>query len=439
MALMNPSILVVDDELKLCESLSKILTAHNLPCEYTDNSVTALSMIKENQYQLIISDIKMPGISGLSLLEQISQCAKKLKVIMISGYASTDMVVEAMKLGALNFYEKPLDIPRLVEEVKKVVNNDEHPPFPKEGEMIIHDEKMKHCLQMAHTAALTDVPVIITGESGTGKEHFATTLHENSNRKEKPFIKINCAALPEALLESELFGHEKGAFTDAKSSRKGKFEAAEGGTLFFDEIGDMSLNIQAKLLRVLQEKEYEPVGSNQVRKADVRFVAATHRNLEKMIANGTFRQDLYYRLSVICLEIPPLRERNKDIIPLCDYFLALYCVRYNKPAILLSDEVGAIFQNHSWPGNIRELKNTIERTVIFSKGKEITREDLPSQYKVMIPQENEPLSSFYEKVDREVVLGALEKAHGNKSHAADYLNISRKTLYAKLKKLNIEL
>ncbi|MBI9107450.1 MAG: sigma-54-dependent Fis family transcriptional regulator [Spirochaetales bacterium] len=436
---MKPSVLIVDDEIKLCESLSKILTAHNLPSEYTDDPEKAVSMIQKNDYQLVISDIKMPGMSGISLLQQISSFNKNLQVLMISGYASVDNVVEAMKLGAVNFYEKPLDLPRLIEEVKGLIGDSRDTSAPKEGEMIIFDQIMKNRLQMVNTAAATDAPVIITGESGTGKEHFATALHENSKRKDKPFIKINCAALPEALLESELFGHEKGAFTDAKNDHKGKFEIAEGGTLFFDEIGDMSLKTQAKLLRVLQEKEYEPLGSNKIRKADVRFVAATHRNLEEMIDKGTFRRDLYYRLSVICLEIPPLRERKEDIIPLCDYFLSLYCGSYDKPAIVLSDEVRDIFQNHSWPGNIRELKNTIERTVIFSKCCEVLREDLPSQYQVMIPKESEPLASLHEKVDREVVLGALDKAHGNKSQAAEYLNISRKTLYAKMKKLNIEL
>ncbi|MDC7228663.1 MAG: sigma-54 dependent transcriptional regulator [Spirochaetales bacterium] len=436
---MNPAVLIVDDEIKLCESLSQILKAHKIPSEYTDNPSEAVSLIKNKSYRLLISDIKMPGFSGIELLEQIKALDNKLQVIMISGYASVDTVVEAMKLGALNFYEKPIDIARFVEEIKQILMKQSHPIIPKDGKIIINDRVMMERWQMATTAAATDAPVIITGESGTGKEHFAAAVHENSRRKEKPFIKINCAALPDTLLESELFGHEKGAFTDAKSDRKGKFEVAEGGTLFFDEIGDMNLNTQAKLLRVLQEKEFERLGSNKVRSADVRFVAATHRNLEAMIEEGTFRQDLYYRLSVICLDIPPLRERKDDIIPLSDFFISLYCSRYEKPVLRLSDEVKHIFMNHSWPGNVRELKNTIERTVIFSKSSEVKREELPSQYQVMMPVEQDTFTSLHDKVDREMVLGALDKAHGNKSQAAEYLNISRKTLYAKLKKLNIEL
>ena len=436
---MNPRILIVDDEIKLCESLSKILNAHKLESGYTDDPEEAVRLIEENGCRLLISDIKMPGLSGIELLERINALDNRLDVIMISGYASVDTVVEAMKLGALNFYEKPIDIPRLVEEVKGILDRQDSRHLPKDDEMILFDSVMKERWQMAATAAATDAPVIITGESGTGKEHFATAVHENSDRRDGPFVKINCAALPEALLESELFGHEKGAFTDARTDRKGKFEVAEGGTLFFDEIGDMSINTQAKLLRVLQEKEYERLGSNRVRHADVRFVAATHRNLEEMIENGTFRQDLYYRLSVICLEIPPLRERKDDILPLAEFFISIYCSRYGKPELKLSDEVKTIFRNHSWPGNIRELKNTIERTVIFSKCCEVHRADLPSQYQVMMPVEPETLTSLYEKVDREVVLGALEKAHGNKSQAAEMLNISRKTLYAKMKKLNIDL
>ena len=436
---MSSTILIVDDELKLCESLSKILTAHGLESEYTDDPLKAVSWIQKNNYRLIISDIKMPGLSGIELLSQIRASSSKADVIMISGYSSIDTVVEAMKLGALNFYEKPIDIQKFVEEVKEIIVKDKNSLNLLDEGMILHDGIMLERWDMAKTAAETDAPVIITGESGTGKEHFAAAVHENSSRSAKPFIKINCAALPEALLESELFGHERGAFTDAKTERKGKFEIAEGGTLFFDEIGDMSLNTQAKLLRVLQEKEYERVGSNTVRKADVRFVAATHRNLEEMIKNGTFRQDLYYRLSVICLEIPPLRERKDDILPLSEYFISYFCERYNKSRLELSDEVKDIFINHSWPGNIRELKNTIERTVIFSKCCEVKRDDLPSQYQVMMPVEPATLNSFYEKVDREVILGAIKKAHGNKSQAAEYLNISRKTLYVKMKKLNIKL
>jgi DNA-binding NtrC family response regulator len=441
---MENKILIVDDEREMCVSLQKLFLAHGICSDFCTDGIMARQKISQHSYSLLISDLKMPGLSGLELLKEIRTYQPSLYTLMISGYASTEAVVQAMRLGATNFYEKPVPFSILLKEVQKLLgkeNEEKTDQLENPGgcPIITVNPHMKHIIAMAEKAAHTDAPVIITGESGTGKELVASIIHESSERNMKAFIKINCAALPDALLESELFGYEKGAFTDAKESRKGKFEAAEGGTVFFDEISDMSLQTQSKLLRVLQEHEYERLGSNQTRKANIRFVAATNKDLQQCIAEGKFREDLYFRLSVICLTLPPLKERIDDIMPLTKKFIADFNGKYKKAIQGIDKNVQQIFFNHPWPGNIRELKNCIERAVIFCESREITPVDLPTQYHLHTNlDEYGSMKCLFDTISREMILDALEKVEGSRTKAAELLNISRKTLYLKMKNLGIE-
>ncbi|RKX98267.1 MAG: sigma-54-dependent Fis family transcriptional regulator [Spirochaetes bacterium] len=432
------TILIVDDETAMCVSLAKLFKAHNYNAIYTSDSCEVENILKENNILLVITDYKMPGITGTSLIKSIKQRYPDLPVIMISGYGSVDTIVTAMRYGALNYYEKPLKFQKLLSEVNQLSEVKTKKSEKKIDETIItNNEKMLKALQIVNKIASTDIPVIITGESGTGKELIARKIQLKSSRAEKPYIKINCASIPETLIESELFGHERGAFTDAKDSRKGKFEIAEGGTIFFDEIGELNINTQAKLLRVLQEKEFERLGSNKVKPMDVRFITATNKDLKTLIQEGTFRDDLYYRLSVVHLELPTLKERQEDIIPLANQFLKLFNQKYSKSVTSISNDTISIFINHSWPGNIRELKNCMERSVIFCESDIILPEHLPSQYNKDISPEDSDMKGIYDNVTREVILNALNTAAGNKSKAAEILSINRRTLYNKMKRLGM--
>ena len=387
---MSYSILIVDDEKHMCISLSKLLSLHGFKTSFSTGAEDALSELREQKFDLIITDLKMPGMSGLSFIEKVKSMKLPVPIIMISGYASTENVVEAMRCGAVNFYPKPVKTDELISEIRKILNirkgretDDRH--------IVTENRKMQDLISMAEKAGPTEASVIITGESGTGKELFAAHIHNISKRKDKPYIKINCAAIPENLLESELFGHVKGAFTDAREDRQGKFEAAEGGSIFLDEIGEMSMATQVKLLRVLQEREFERVGSNDIRRMDVRFIAATNRDLLEMIRCGKFREDLFYRLNVVNLKIPALRERKEDILPLARHFLHEMNLVYNKKIQSLSHEVSTAFLSHDWPGNIRELKNTVERAVIFCEEEELGLDCLPERYRSEYDRKNDSL------------------------------------------------
>lgn len=433
---MADTILIIDDEKQMCISLARLLEAHSFETSYAMFPDRALEMLRHNTYDLVITDLKMPGMDGLDFIQRVKAMKLPVPMIMISGYASVENVVEAMKLGALNFYPKPLDINRLVKEIKQYLRV--HSTSCGSRDKIITDNpRMRELLLVAKTASPTDAPVIISGESGTGKELFAEYIHAMSHRSSAPYITMNCASIPETLLESELFGHTKGSFTDAREDRKGKFEIAEKGTIFFDEIGEMSLKTQAKLLRVLQEKEYERLGSNEVRKMDVRFIAATNKDLRKMISEGSFREDLYYRLSVITIDIPPLRNRKEDILPLARHFLGEYNCIYNKRIHDINREVSSAFLHHEWPGNVRELKNCMERAVIFCEHEDIEPEHLPQQYRSLIEGQPEGLKKLYDKITREVILDALEQTAGSKQKAAELLGINRRTLYNKMKMLDL--
>jgi two-component system, NtrC family, response regulator AtoC len=435
--------LIVDDEVDLCRTLAKILVNEGYECCYTPDPLEFEDLLARERPDLVIMDLRMPRLGGLQLLRKFRMTDSDLPVLMMSGYSSAESIVQAMKIGATNFYTKPLKIPSLLAEMRILAEHAR--PRSRAGEegasreIITRDPEMLKVLGLIEKVARTDVSVVIVGESGTGKELVASAIHRQSRRADAPMIKLNCAAIPDTLLESELFGHEKGSFTDACATRVGKFEEAEGGTLFLDEIGDTSLHTQAKLLRVLQERRFERLGSNQVRKADVRFVAATNRCFEEMIREGSFRSDLYYRLSVVKLEIPPLRRRRSDIPLLAAHFLEEFSEFYGKRVRAFEPEVERVFLAHDWPGNVRELRNCVERAVIFAEGDTIAAASLPLQYEEIRREVAEDYRGLLAQVNREMILEALDKAGGNKTEAASLLSMTRRTLYNKMKTLGIPL
>ena len=438
---MDYSILLIDDELEMCLSLSDVLTAKGYTIRHTTNPLDVPQMLDREQIDLMIMDIKMPQMGGIDLLKAIKQQTSSLPVIMMTGYPTVENAVRAMKYGAVNVYTKPLKLPELLQEIQelaaKSARKRNRPQYSKYT-IITEDPAMHAILDMIEQASPTNAPVLIAGESGTGKELVAHSLQQLSPRANTPFVKVNCAALTENLLESELFGHEKGAFTGAAKERKGRFELAHTGTIFLDEIGDMSLKTQAKILRVIQEQEFERVGGSKTLKADIRIIAATNKDLAHLIEAGQFREDLYYRLSVITIHLPPLRERPDDILPLANYFIDHYNGVYQKAIHGLSDDVRWFFRKHSWPGNVRELKNCVERAVIFCQQATIEVESLATQYKRLIEHPDDgDYEQALESLNREIILDALGKSKGVKKKAADLLNIDRRTLYNRMKKLGL--
>jgi two-component system, NtrC family, response regulator AtoC len=439
------TLLIVDDEEEMCISLREIFTAEGFLTETTTNPEEAVGILQNRSIDLILMDIRMPEIGGISLLKMIRDRWSSLPIIMISGYASTQNIVQAMRYGALNFYEKPLEIPALIDEIRAYLGKQTVCPQDyREADLVSNNPVMEEVYQVVRTAAPTAAPVIITGESGTGKERIASAIHELSDRRDRSMVKINCAAIPDTLLESELFGYEAGAFTDARKARQGKFELADGGSIFFDEIGDMSLKTQAKLLRVLQEQEFERLGSNKLVRTDVRIIAATNSDIDDLIRRGVFREDLFYRISVISIHLTPLRERMEDIVQLAHYFLDVFNDRYDKRTTGFSPATKAILLSHDWPGNIRELKNVVERAVIFGQGEFIEVDDLPKQYRkqegppaASAPEGADHLVKMYDSLSRRAILAALETAKGSRGKAAEILNIHRKTLYNRMKKYGI--
>jgi two-component system, NtrC family, response regulator AtoC len=441
----HPMVLIVDDELKMCKSLGEILLNKGFSNSYCTNSLDAMEKIRTLQPKILILDIRMPGKGGVDILQEARSLSPHIPVLMITGYPSIEVTVQAMKYGATNLFVKPLDIEKIVWEISHLldeqkkqmsaqnnIKTSKHPVLSRNKEVL----EILHSLDKV---AKTDASVLITGESGSGKELIAQSIQEKSNRSMAPFIKVNCAALAQTLLESELFGHEKGAFTGAISQHKGKFELAHGGTLFLDEIGDMSLATQGKILRVLQDNELTRLGGEKPIRTNIRLITATNKNIEHMIAREEFREDLYYRIAVVTYSLPPLRERKEDILLLAEYFMNLFAERYTKNLHGISTEVQEILYSHSWPGNIRELKNCIERAVIFSESDVIIPSDLPRQYQRKVEKS---LRDNYEtaqaSLDRDIILEALKLNEGIKQKAAESLRMHRKTLYNKMKKLGIE-
>ena len=448
---MDYTILLIDDELEMCLSLADVLKAKGYATLYTTNPLDVTGILKQARVDLIIMDIKMPEMSGIDLLKVIKKHDSTIAVIMITGYPTVENAVRAMKYGALNFYVKPLTLAELLKEIKELAAKASRKQSGKKDlqyTIITREPAIQDILETIENAAPTTAPVLITGESGTGKELVANSLQHLSPRAKHPFVKVNCAALPDDLLESELFGHERGAFTGAVNERKGRFELADKGTIFLDEIGDMRLKTQAKILRVIQEQEFERLGSTKTIKCDVRIVAATNKNLDKLVEENRFREDLYYRLKVIPIEIPPLRDRRSDIPLLIHHFLDVLCKVKKKKIRGISKKVMKALGNYDWPGNVRELENIVERMVILSEDDYLDLEDLPEKIaqmekmdqtiQMLIPDEGFSLSNAINEYERQLILNALEKADWVKNRAAKLLNMNRTTLVEKIKKQGID-
>ncbi len=460
------TILIVDDEENVRYSFRKLFRGIHTEVIEAANGIEALSMINKNKPDLVIMDIEMPGMNGLEAIHRIKQLMPSVPVIIMTAFGTTERVIAAMKYGAFEYLEKPFDVPRLkalVEEALESATSDITDgklqlaaPSGKSGGILGQSTAIKEVYKMIGRVAATDVSVLITGESGTGKELVAKAIHEHSNRSRKPFVAINCAAIPDNLLESELFGYEKGAFTDASLPKPGKFEQADGGTLFLDEIGDMSLNLQAKLLRVLQDGTFERLGSNKTVKVDIRLLSATNKQLESAIQTSLFREDLYYRIKVISITIPPLRIRKEDIELLAKHFLSRYSIELKKPQPVVPDESLRLMLNYAWPGNVRELENMMKRTVLLSKSNVINpaflQQEMQTFLKIDTPSKNEPVAllpenpSAYEGMLYRHVIENTEKAlimqtqafcRGNLSKTAKLLGISRAMLYERMQKFGL--
>lgn len=366
-------ILVIDDERSIRNTLKDILEYEKYQVDVADDGTAGLDLVKKNEYDIVLCDIKMPGMDGIEVLEKIQDEDIETPIVMISGHGNIDTAVESIKKGAYDFIEKPLDLNRLLITIRNAMDKSSlltetkvlKKKVSKKYEMVGESAAIKKIIDMADRVAPTDARVLITGSNGTGKELIARRLHEKSNRSAQPFVEVNCAAIPSELIESELFGHEKGAFTSALKQRKGKFEQADGGTLFLDEIGDMSLSAQAKVLRALQENIITRVGGDKPIKVDVRVLAATNKNLSEEIEKGTFREDLYHRLSVILIKVPALNERPEDIPLLANHFINQICGEYGMPVKPIETEALQKLQQMRWTGNIREFRNVIERLIIL--------------------------------------------------------------------------
>jgi two-component system nitrogen regulation response regulator NtrX len=447
------TILLVDDEVGIQETLSAVLRDEGFKVEIASSGEECLSRLETKGYELILLDIWLPGIDGLETLEAIQKMKNGVAVVMISGHGSIETAVKATKLGAFDFIEKPLSIEKILLVIKNAL---EHKHLQEENlilkaelgnryQIIGESIPMKALRQQLAVAAPTNGRVLIFGESGTGKELVAHALHYQSLRHSGPFVEVNCAAIPDELIESELFGHVKGSFTGASGNKTGKFEKADGGTLFLDEIGDMSLKTQAKVLRALEEQRFEPLGANAPVSVDVRVIAATNKNVDEEMEKGNFRRDLFYRLNVIPFNVPPLRERVEDIPVLTKHFIREFSVLYGRRHKEISSESMDILLSYFWPGNVRELKNLVERLVIMTPSMRIETRHLPSallkgNVPLEEPAEARSLSEARLAFDRDFILKKLEESNGNISRTAEALGIERSHLYRKLKalKINVE-
>ncbi len=440
------AVCVLDDELEVCLSLAELFRSEGIACAVTASPAEAGEwLLARSAIRVLVTDIRMPEMNGLDLLRSVGRARPDLAVIVMTGYPSVENAVTAMKLGAADFIPKPVDFPSLLEEVRRLLNA---APDSAAGQdnIVTGDSAFLQVIRHLDIAAATDVPVVLLGESGTGKELLARRLHRMSPRRGAAYVCVNCAALPEPILESELFGHEKGAFTGAGATRRGRFEIADGGTMFLDEIGDMPLGIQAKILRAVEYGQFDRVGGETGMSADVRFVAATNRDLGALVSAGGFREDLYYRLSVVALDIPPLRERPDDITLLAGHFIGLFNRMYGKRISGLSAGARDLLMAHSWPGNVRELRNCVQRAVIFRAEGEIEAGDLPGQYRAGEQADpsrrasgnaRESRRETLRDLDRELIKRTLAECDGVKSLAAERLRIHRKTLYNRMKTLGL--
>ncbi len=451
-------ILVVDDEERNREFLKELLEVEGFDIETAKDGQEAIEILENMDFDMILTDLKMPRADGLAVLEGLQRINPQTVAVVFTGYGSIDTAVKAMRLGAYDYITKPLKIEEIMIVIQRAL---EHRKLALENAMlrrqlkrkykfdnIVGDaENMQDVFRMVEKIANTDSTVLIYGESGTGKELIARAIHFNSDRRERPLIPVNCGAIPEELLESELFGHEQGAFTGATRTRIGRFELGNGGTIFLDEIGDMSPALQVKILRVLQEHEFERVGGMKTIKVDIRVIAATNKELEKNVSEGKFREDLFYRLNVIPIQLPPLRERRSDIPLLVSHFLQMYNSKNKHNIVGFSPEAMELLTNYEWPGNVRELENMIERIVILKGEGLVGTGDLSEKVLASTPQSLHPLIQIPEsgisfntavtEFERELILQALDRTNWVKNKAAKLLNLNRTTLVEKIKKINL--
>lgn len=445
---MSRILLAEDDEI-MRVSVSDKLQKHGWLVDEAEDGLKALSLSEKNDYNLIISDIRMPGLDGVSLLQHVRNQNPETDVIIMTAYGSVDDAIECLRTGASDYILKPFDMDDLIIRVSRLFKTQE---FKHRCEVLeascreVHDKKlvgksksMRKIYSLINQTAPTNSTILITGESGTGKELAARAIHKESRRSDKPFVSINCAAIPDGLMESELFGHERGAYTGADQKRKGKFELADGGTLLLDELGDLPGPLQAKLLRVLQENEFERVGGSKTIKVDVRIIACTSKDLQQEVTTGNFRQDLLYRLQVIPIVMPPLREHKEDIEELCHFFLAEFNTLHGR-SVSISREAAEALQQYNFPGNARELRNLIERATVLCAGPVIQPQDIP------VTAANDPfdkreefnLSTQVSRFEQHCLSKALSKSSGNRTEAAQLLGISRKNLWEKMKTYGLD-
>lgn len=444
------TILITDDEANIVSGLKYAFEDEGFSVLTAGNGLEAWHEINRNSVDLVITDLRMPEMDGYELIKKISASYPTLPVIVLTGHGTIETAVETMRDGAIDFFTKPVDLDKLILVVKKSIKNSQLQEQNKKlteeinklrsqqrySKIIGKSGKLSEMMQIINQVASTKASVLITGESGTGKELVADAIVSLSDRKDKPFIKVHCASLSESLLESELFGHEKGAFTGATAQKRGRFELADGGTIFLDEIGEINPSTQVKILRVLQEREFERVGGEKTIKVDVRVIAATNRNLLEEVKKGAFREDLYYRLNVVHIEVPPLRERKEDIELLALNFLDQFNKEDGRKIEGISSQARKALLSYDWPGNIRELKNSIESSVVLARGNIIQLEDLPAQITSQVAENKSSITIdlpvTMEEAERKIILSTIEYCAGNKSRASELLEIGRKTLHRKL-------
>ncbi|MDO9515142.1 MAG: sigma-54 dependent transcriptional regulator [Syntrophales bacterium] len=448
------NILVVEDGQSQREMLKDFLAGEGHRVAEAEDGAAAVQQVRDGHFDLLLLDFKMPGMNGIEVLKKIKSINPEISVVMMTAYGTIETAVDAMKLGAVDYIPKPIDLDELIILVDRIAERQtlirENEILRKKlwkkeisaGQIIYKDPGMEAIVNMAGRVASSRTTVLIQGESGTGKELFARLVHTTSPRSGKPMIVVNCGAIPETLLESELFGHEKGAFTGATARRIGRFEEADGGTLFLDEIGELSPPVQVKLLRFLQEREFQRLGGNQTIKADVRIISATNRNLEERVKEGSFRDDLYYRLNVVSMTVPPLRDRRGDIPLLIEYFTKQFSSENDKEIEGLSSEAMDTLLKYDYPGNVRELENIIERAVVIARDHVISIKDLPfediSHDHFTGHKEGGALKDEIESLERKRIEQALEETGNNQTRAAEILGITERTLRYKLKKYGLK-
>jgi DNA-binding NtrC family response regulator len=452
----DPRILIIDDEEAIRESLDTLLTLEGFSVNTAVDGPSGMELLSRNEYDLLLLDLALPGQSGIDLLPRIVEMQPNLPVVMITAYGTVGNVVDAIRAGAENFVQKPWDNEKLLADIRAAVARhraEEEVVQLKRTlkqrynfeNIVGKSEPMLRLFDLIAQVAPSRSTVLIQGESGTGKELIAKAIHANSPRRDRPFVPVNTGAVPSELLESTLFGHVKGAFTSAVTAKKGLFEVANGGTLFLDEIGTMGMDMQAKILRVLQDRRFMHLGGVQEIQVDVRIIAATNVNLQEAVREGRFREDLFYRLNVICLELPPLRSRREDIPLLAAHFLKFYADENGTEDRSLSPEAMRIIMDYEWPGNVRELENAMERGVVLSTSRTISPDLLPTQLtgstysaSLLDHQPNASLFDLMEEIERRIISDRLERCHWNQTDAAEYFKIPLSTLNQKIKRLNVE-